>query len=44
VLPQVVEPPDVWDYDLLFSQLKAELQAEGGPGEASRDGEELRQI
>jgi hypothetical protein len=44
LLPQVVEPPDVWDYDLLFSQLKAELQNEGAAAEASRDGEELRQI
>jgi len=25
---QVVEAPDVWDYSLLFSQLKAELQHE----------------
>lgn len=25
---QVFEPPDVWDYDMLFSQLKAELQNE----------------
>lgn len=25
---QVVEPPDVWDYSMLFSQLKAELQNE----------------
>ncbi|WIA19345.1 hypothetical protein OEZ85_003976 [Tetradesmus obliquus] len=41
---QVVEPPEVWDYDLLFSQLKAELQKEGAAGEASRDAEELRQI
>jgi hypothetical protein len=40
----VVEPPDVWDYYLLFSQLKAELQNEGAAREAARDGEELRQI
>jgi hypothetical protein len=30
---QVVEPPDEWDYTLLFSQLKAELMSsQGGDG------------
>lgn len=36
---QVIEPPDVWDYDLLLSQLKVELQNEGGAPDASKDGE-----
>lgn len=37
---QVIELPDVWDYDLLFSQLKAELQNEGGTADASKDGKQ----
>lgn len=32
---QVVEAPDVWDYSLLFSQLKAELQNEDAVTENS---------
>jgi hypothetical protein len=36
---QVVEPPDVWDYSMLFSQLKAELQNEMDPtADASTSG------
>jgi hypothetical protein len=39
---QVVEPPDVWDYSMLFSQLKAELQNEMGlPGDSSISGANL---
>eukprot|EP00878_Enallax_costatus_P027315 GHUV01029388.1.p1 GENE.GHUV01029388.1~~GHUV01029388.1.p1 ORF type:complete len:188 (+),score=55.33 GHUV01029388.1:781-1344(+) len=41
---QVIEPPDVWDYDLLFSQLKAELQNEVGSAEPRDGAEDLRQI
>lgn len=36
---QVVEPPEVWDYSLLFSQLKAELQNEAAaPADSSTNG------
>jgi hypothetical protein len=39
---QVVEPPDVWDYSMLFSQLKAELQNEMGlPADSSTSGANL---
>eukprot|EP00775_Hariotina_reticulata_P010652 gene10652-10811_t len=33
----VVEEPEIWDYDLVLSQLKAELQAGSCPGEAGKD-------
>jgi hypothetical protein len=40
---QVVEPPEVWDYSLLFSQLKAELQNEAAaPADSSTNGANLQ--
>lgn len=35
---KVVEPPDVWDFDLLFAQLKAELQNEAADNSSSSGG------
>jgi hypothetical protein len=39
---QVVESADVWDYDTLLSQLKAELQQDAGPTPDQPSGHSVR--